>query len=185
MMTRLLLASVLLASPIGADAAEIGDVGFEDIRIEEGTPLELRGLAVLRYRLIFTVYAAALYAEAGAATDEVLEDVPKRLEIDYFYDITAEQFRRSMLHWIARNVTPATFDALRPRIEEMNALYRDVKAGDRYALTYLPGRGTQLALNGAALGTVEGPDFAAAVFSIWLGRTPLDESLKAGLLGTR
>ena len=39
------------------------------------------------------------------------------------------------------------------------------------------------ALNGAPLGTVEGADFAAALFAIWLGPKAIDESLKAQLLG--
>jgi hypothetical protein len=56
-----------------------------------------------------------------------------------------------------------------------------VKPGDRYALTYVPGVGTELALNGTTLGTVEGADFAAAVFAIWLGPQAIDESLKTQL----
>jgi hypothetical protein len=62
-------------------------------------------------------------------------------------------------------------------------LYRDVKPGDRYALTYVPGVGTELALNGTRLGTVAGADFAAAVFAIWLGPKAIDDSLKTQLLG--
>jgi hypothetical protein len=58
-----------------------------------------------------------------------------------------------------------------------------VKPGDRYALTYVPGVGTELTLNGSPLGTVAGADFASAVFAIWLGPKALDESLKTQLLG--
>jgi len=39
-----------------------------------------------------------------------------------------------------------------------------------------------LALNGRALGSVEGADFASALFSIWLGKHPFDASLKQQLL---
>jgi hypothetical protein len=42
-----------------------------------------------------------------------------------------------------------------------------------------------LALNGEALGAVEGPDLAAALFGIWLGEKPLSDSLKAQLLARR
>ena len=48
------------------------------------------------------------------------------------------------------------------RIDRMNRHYRDIKPGDRYALTFIPGRGTELSLNGTALVTIEGDDFAAA-----------------------
>jgi hypothetical protein len=30
---------------------------------------------------------------------------------------------------------------------------------------------------------IEGKDFADALFSVWLGRTAVDDELKAGLLG--
>jgi hypothetical protein len=50
-------------------------------------------------------------------------------------------------------------------------------------LTYIPGKGTELTLNGKSKGTVEGADFAAALFSIWLGPKPISESLKKELLG--
>ena len=70
----------------------------------------------------------------------------------------------------------------RPSLDRINALYRDVKPGDRYSLTYLPGRGTELALNGEPLGLIAGSDFASAYFSIWLGPKPLDAALKAQLL---
>jgi len=72
---------------------------------------------------------------------------------------------------------------LKPKIDEFNALYRDMAPGDRYALTYLPGRATTLSWNGKPLGTVAGPDFAAALFGIWPGDHPLDGGLKNLLLG--
>ena len=62
-------------------------------------------------------------------------------------------------------------------------MYVDVKPGDRYALTYVPGVGTELAFNGKPRGVIEGADFAAAYFAIWLGPQPLDNSLKEKLLG--
>ena len=66
-----------------------------------------------------------------------------------------------------------------------NAFYEDVKPGDRYALTYLPGLGTELALNGKRLGVIEGADFGAALFSIWFGDQPFDAALKGQLLGAK
>ncbi len=63
-------------------------------------------------------------------------------------------------------------------------LYRDVRKGDECWLPYRPGRGTELALNGAPLGAVEGADLAAAYFRIWLGERPVSTSLRKSLLGS-
>ena len=52
-------------------------------------------------------------------------------------------------------------------------------------MTYLPGRGTELALNGTPLAVIEGADFAAAYFGIWLGPNSIDDRLKRDLLKGR
>ena len=74
---------------------------------------------------------------------------------------------------------------LRQQIDTFNQFYRDIESGDRYSLTYLPERGTELALNGEPLGTMPGDEFASALFGIWLGEKPLDETLKKKLLGEK
>jgi hypothetical protein len=76
-------------------------------------------------------------------------------------------------------------EALASRLEQLHALYEDVEPGDRYALGYVPGRGTELSRNGAVLGTIEGADFARAYFSIWLGEAPIDDSLREQLMTRR
>ena len=86
---------------------------------------------------------------------------------------------------VACRIMEPELERLRGRLERLNAAYRDVKPGDRYALTYLPGRGTELSLNGSPLTVIEGADFAAAYFGIWLGRRPIDEKLKRELLKGR
>jgi len=60
-----------------------------------------------------------------------------------------------------------------------------METGDRYSLTYIPGKGTELALNGEHKGTIEGSEFAAALFSIWLGNKPIDKTFKKQILGLK
>jgi hypothetical protein len=112
----------------------------------------------------------------------VLADVPRRLEIEYFWAIPANKFAKVTGEGISRGTDPATFERLRNRIDQINTLYEDVEPGDRYALTYIPGVGTELALNGRPLGVVEGAGFSAALFAIWIGDEALDESLRRQLL---
>jgi hypothetical protein len=169
-----------------ARAAEIEGVQFvERLRVGD-EELLLQGTGLLRYRVFIKGYVAALYlAESfvGKATPSaVLADVPRRLEIEYFWAIPAEKFAKATVEGISRNTDRATFERLRPRIDRLNTLYEDIELGDRYALTYLPGVGTELARNGRLLGVIEGADFSSALFAIWLGNQPLDESLRRQLL---
>ena len=79
-------------------------------------------------------------------------------------------------------VDAPTLDRLRSSIDHLNRLYTDVQPGDHYALTYVPGVGTELALNGETKGLIEGAEFSAVLFAIWIGRQPVDESLRKQLL---
>ena len=119
------------------------------------------------------------------AAQEALADVPKRLELSYFWGIKGSDFGKAGDEILERNVDPDTLARLRPRLEQINALYETVKPGDRYALTYVPGIGTELALNGRSKGIIPGADFAAAYFRIWLGDQSIDTALRDQLLACR
>jgi hypothetical protein len=58
----------------------------------------------------------------------------------------------------------------------------DMKTGQRVVLTYTPGAGVEVTVNRAVKGTIQGDDFARALFAIWLGDPPNPE-VKLGLLG--
>jgi hypothetical protein len=178
----LLLALLVLLPVAPSSAAEIEGVRFAEAHRTEGGELRLHGVGLLRYRIVVKAYVAALYLTPGADPREALGDAPRRLEIEYFWPIAASDFAGATREGIARNVPPDRRAALAERIERIATLYRDVGPGDRYALTYLPGTGTELSRNGERLGVIPGADFAAAIFAIWLGDEPLDASLKAQLL---
>jgi hypothetical protein len=171
--------------PLLLHAFTVENVTFADSTTIGGTPVPLRNAALLRYLKFIKAYVAALYLPEGVTADDVLSDVPKRLEISYLVSIKGPDFDKGAAPVLERNQTPAERARIQGRIDRINAAYRDVKPGDRYSLTYLPGRGTELALNGTPLIVIEGADFAAAYFGIWLGREPIDEKLKRDLLKGR
>jgi len=173
----------LLGAAPASKAAEIEGLHFaERVRID-GHELELRGLALLRYRVVFRAYVAAFYLPPQTPSDAALSDIPKQLEIEYFWALEASDIARLGEEIVERNVSPAEFEKLRERLSRIDTAYRNVDPGDRYALRYAPGVGTELALNGETLVTIPGADFAKAYFSIWWGPRPLDENLKHKLLG--
>lgn len=182
---RALAATLLLiaAAPRpGMAAADIEGVHFADQYQRDDVTLALHCVGLLRYKVLFKGYVAGLYLGAGVAAEEALADVPKRLELSYFWSIKGSDFGTAGDEILARNVDPDTLARLRPRLQQINALYETVNPGDRYALTYLPGLGTELALNGRRKGIIPGADFAAAYFRIWLGTQPIDATLRDRLL---
>ena len=83
---------------------------------------------------------------------------------------------------LERNYPASKLSTLRERLDQINAWYPDPQRGDRCAITYIPGRGTELSYNGQTLGLIEGADFAEAYFSIWLGDDPACPRLRRALL---
>jgi hypothetical protein len=169
-----------------ARAAEIEGVQFVEQLSVDDEDLRLHSTGLLRYRVFIKAYVAALYLvesfDGQSTTSAVLADLPRRLEIEYFWAIPADEFAKITVEGISRNTDRATFDRLRDRVERLNRMYEDIAPGDRYALTYLPGVGTELAHNGRRLGVIEGADFSAALFAIWVGDGALDDSLRRQLL---
>ena len=166
------------------NSAEVEGVKFKESVTVEGTKMTVRGAGLFRYLGFLKAYVGALYVEEGAPTDAVLEDTAKRLEIEYFHAIKGEDFGPATDKVIGKNTDIETIEQLRPRIDYHNSLYQDVQPGDRYSLTYIPGKGTELALNGTPIGTIEGADFASAIYAMWLGEKPMNKSFRKQLLGT-
>jgi len=150
---------------------------------EDGVRFERVGEKTFRWMAVIKVYDAALHLAPGESTQRIFADMPTRLQLSYHRGFKATEIIQGGDTLLARNVDAAALEALRPRLQTLNAVYRDVKPGDSYTLTYVPGRGTTLRLNGEPLITIPGHDFAAAYFRIWLGDDPISPSLRDTLLG--
>ncbi len=179
------LATLMPLTAMSTTALASGDTNARfDKRIDVGgQELEMKGNGILRYMRLIKVYAGALYTLPGVSPDGVLADTPKRLVVEYFLGLNGEDFGPATYKVLADNISADEIERLRSRIDYHNSLYEDVQPGDRYSLTYVPGVGTELALNGVPRGVIEGADFAAAIFSLWLGDQPIDERFKRSLLG--
>jgi hypothetical protein len=178
----MMIAMLIIVISPAIHAAKIEGTYYDDINTAGDKTLELAGVGLLRY-WGFKAYTGAFYLEEGFPIEEALSDRAKRIEIEYMRPIKGKDFGPATKKGIKKNVSSEVYNRLRPQIEYHNSLYEDVKPGDRYSLTYIPGRGTELALNGEPKGTIEGAEFAAAVFSIWLGSKPIDKTFKKQIMG--
>ena len=167
--------------PIAISAATNRDVHFEDeITIGE-KQLQLHGIGLLKWKYLVNVYLVGLYKPADVPVDQVLQQVPKRLDFYFFVDMKANDFQETGLQLMTQNVGEEKARSLIPDLEEFNSFYRDVKAGQRYVFTYIPGHGLEMTLEGKVLGKVTNDEFAAAYLSIWLGPVPVSRGLQKGL----
>lgn len=166
-----------------ADTVQIERVDFDQsIRVGDQA-FQLHGVGLLRYRIVFRAYVGALYLGEGRSIDDLWEEgMPIRLELEYFWSIAGDQFGPAAEPFLKRNMTSEELASICDRVDQLSKLYRDVSPGDRYALTFIPGVGTELALNGTPLGVIEGDDFSRLYFRIWLGSDPLDRRFRDQLI---
>jgi len=176
-----LILFLLLSSPLYG--ARIEGVNFKNNVLINGQNATLRGTGLLRYMVFFKAYVGAFYLKEGVSTENALANTERQLVLHYFHPISAEDFAEATTEMIEKNVTPERFSALQSEIRQLNDLYQDVKPGDEYTATYIPGVGTELALNGKPLGIVPGTEYSAAFFSIWIGKNPIDKGFHDKLLG--
>ncbi len=132
---------------------------------------------------VFNVGRAALFRQDCGADDPL--SPPVRLAFGYNREVPGDAFAKAARKMIERNVSDATFERLKQRIDTFNRHYRTTRDGDRYTLDYDSDHSLVLRLNGEKLAEEQGRDFAQAYFAIWFGADPYSDDLKDALLSVQ
>ncbi len=169
-------------------AATLQGQRFDD-RVRIATQeLTLNGLG-LRSILFIKVYVAGLYLHEKATTFGVIANMPgaKRLQLRMLRNADADDFIEALVEGIEENSNKAELAQLSARMQQLTRTINaigSVVAGDSINFDFVPGLGTAVTVNGVKKATViEGADFYNAVLKIFIGENPVDDRLKAGLLG--
>lgn len=194
---RRLLAGLLglalwMGQPLAMAAPQnpISGVRFDAQAQLGGQALQLNGTG-LRAVAWLKGYAAGLYlAQPAGSTEAVLAQAgAKRLQMRMLVEVPTGEFIKAFHKGVERNTPVAEQPALADRMARFDALIQPlgkVRKGDLVNLDLVPGLGMQLSLNGKPLGAaIPGDDFYVALLRIFLGDKPVDDRLKAGLLGRR
>lgn len=164
-------------------AGEAASVKMPDTITVEGKALKLNGIG-LRKKLMFKVYVAGLYIETPTKAPEAIitSDQIKRMALHILRNLKASQVTEAIEEGFEKN-SRSQMAALSDRLKKFSSLFSDVVEGDEIQMTYIPNKGTSVSIKGAEKGTVEGKDFADALFSVWLGPNPVQEDLRKALVG--
>ena len=140
-------------------------------------------MGALKEFLFLKVYVVGLYLKNPTTRGQaaISSDEAKRMVIHMQHDVSREKFVQALEKSFARNSGPG-MPALRTRLDHLEQELPNLKAGDTLDFTYLPDDGTTMRCPGREL-KIAGKDFAAALFSIWLGTNPVNNTLKRELLG--
>lgn len=171
-----------------AGAATLEGQDFEDGIQLARHELRLNGLGV-RKLFFIKAYVAGLYVDEKAATLPALVALPgpKRLQLRMLRVAGPDDFNSALVAGIRKNAGEAELLRLAERLGQLELTIKRIGLtvkGDVIDLDYLPGLGTQLAVNGVKQGqAIFGADFYAAILGIFVGDKPVDGMLKKGLLG--
>lgn len=183
------LLAALFSLPLLATAqVTVAGVKYDEVADLRGNKLQLNGAGV-RYKGPFKVYAAGLYLPKKAgSTEEVLAlQGAKRMSVVMLRDIDASELGKLFVRGVEDNMERAAMSKLIPGLMRMSQIFTDhknLKAGDQFALEWIPGTGTVVMVRGVQQGEpFREPEFFNALMRIWLGHTPADWRLKDSLLG--
>jgi hypothetical protein len=179
---RILLA-LLVALPAFARERE-GVVAPPTIQVE-GKALQLMGMG-LRKKLWFKVYLASLYLETPTEdpSQVISSDQIKRVQMNMLRDLDRGKIVEAVQEGFQRNSGPQ-MPALQERLDRFLRAVPDLRGGQTIVITYLPGRGTLIKAGSGEEVSLPGKDFADALFSVWLGKQPVDGDLKQEMLVNR
>lgn len=179
----LLLGIVTSSQASGTD--RLREAAFAEHRQQAGARLERKNQAVLTY-LWADVYAAAYYTAPDISPRQASrQPAGQRLELYYYRDIARADLIKAAWTTLQRQHPQARLDALRPQIDALHASFRDIRPGDRYALSYAPGAGLSLEINGSRAFHSDNDELASAYLGIWLAPDGLSEELREQLLAER
>ena len=147
--------------------------------------LNLVGSHRFVYAMFFKLYDVRLYTDTNpkTSTEELLNgENALLLEFDYLRTIKKSIILESSEKILSNNMSLDELSSIQERVDKINAEYRTVDEGERSALSYVPGEGTTLWINGKKKITIEEKDFAGLYFRIWLGEKPISEKMRDALL---
>lgn len=174
--------AVLAASSV--QAAEVAGVKLADTVAVNGQKLSLNG-AGLRKKMFIKVYVGGLYLAAKQSNPQAIlaADAPRQMTLNFTFDVDKGKMSEAWSEGLAAN-TPNASAEVKKAIATLASWMQDMKKGESLQLTYVPGTGTSVTINGKAKGTLPGKATADAILATWIGPNPgPGEDFKKALLG--
>lgn len=183
-MKRIAIALTLTLAAAVAEAKNVAGVNLPDTVSVSGQTLVLNG-AGIRKKLFIKVYVGALYlvAKQSDADAIIASDSARRMVMHFVYSVDKAKIAEAWEEGLRDN-TPNASAEVKKNFTTLAAWMEDINKGKEVVLTYVPGSGTIIEVNGIAKGTLPGKATADAIVATWVGPKPgPGDDFKKGVLG--
>jgi len=173
-----------LAIAIPALALTLAGVNMEDRVTVGGQTLVLNG-AGLRKKLFIKVYVGGLYlpAKNSNAAAIMAADTPRRQVMHFLYSVSKSQMCDAWDEGLEDNTKNPSAE-VKANFKTLCSWMEPIPKGNRLVLTYVPGTGTTVEVNGKAKGTLPGKATSDAILATWIGPKPgPGQDFKKAVLG--
>lgn len=161
----------------------VSAIDLDKTYVNQDIKLVLNGQGV-RDKFFMDLYECGLYLtqKSKDATQIIEEDKPMSLKLHIVSSlITSEKMENATRDGFKKSTNGNT-KSLNLEIEAFINVFSDLKDNDKYNFFYLPNTGVKIYKNENLVSTIKGIEFKKALFGIWLGTEPAQESLKEDLL---
>lgn len=174
--------ALLVATPLVAGT--LAGVSMPESSKAGDSPLVLNGMA-LRSKAIFKVYVAGLYLPEKQHDPQAVlaADTPRQTLMQWVRTVDKEKICEGWKEGLELNTKSPSPD-VKAGFETLCGYTPDARTGDKFLYTYIPGKGTEVAVNGKVMGDIPGKGFADALWACWIGPHPgPGEAFRDALMG--
>lgn len=177
-----LVLTLLITAPVMA--ATLAGVSLPDKAAVNGQQLALNGLG-LRSKFFIKVYVGGLYlsAKQGNAGAVMSADAPRRQVMHFLYGVSKDQMCDAWKEGLEDNTKNPSAEVTK-NFNSLCSWMEAIPKGNELTLTYVPGTGTSVEVNGKVKGTLPGKATADAILATWIGPKPgPGDDFKKAVLG--
>ena len=180
-----LLLVVLVAMSFTNADKEIGGIKMPESISSSAGNLALNG-AGIRTKFFMKLYVGGLYLQNKESSGKTVVNANKPMAIRLHIIssmITSEKMEDATREGF-KDATNGNTANIKGQIEMFIDVFKDeIKVNDTFNLVYNPAKGVEIYKNDKLSTTINGLEFKKALFGIWLGEEPAQDSLKDEMLG--
>ena len=183
-MSKAALALTLTLAAVAAEARTVAGVNLPETVSVNNQNLVLNG-AGIRKKFFIKIYVGGLYlaAKQSDAAAVITADASRRMVMHFLYGVSKDQISEAWEEGLRDN-TPSASAEVKANFNKLASWMAAIDKGKELVLTYVPGQGTIVEVNGVAKGTLPGKATSDAILATCIGPKPgPGDDFKKAVLG--